>query len=222
MNIRKILAGVAVAAIPFVGNAASRSFSEPFDPTTVPFGPLTVSLTQFNPGWGTLSGVTLGIEATLQANISAENNTAKPVNATAWIVGDVGALGPSGLAPVISFGSIVAGPVPLAASNGTAGSGPDFTTFGSPLQATGSNSASTVNPLDFTPFVGGSTFDVNYAGDGGWAVFGVSDATVNVSDFKGWGTVTVTYDYMVPEPSQFAVIAGLGLVLFAGARRFRG
>ncbi len=176
---------------------------------------------QFNPGWGTLLGVTLGIEATLQANISAENNTKKSVIATAWIVGDVGASGPSGLAPVISYGSIVGGPVGLAASDGTPGSGPDRTTFGSPLSATDSNSASTVDPADFGPFVGLGTFNVNYSGDGGWAVFGISDATVTVSDFQGWGKVTVTYDYMVPEPSQFAVIAGLGLVLFAGARRFR-
>ena len=221
MNIRKMVSVVGVAVLPWVGNAATMSFDAPFSPTTVPFGPLSLSLSQFNPSWGTLMGVTLGIEATLQANITAENNTAKTVKATAWIIGDVGASGPSGLAPTIAYGSIVGGPIMLGPSESPVGGGADFTDFGSPLSSSGSESESTTNPGDFTPYLGTGTFNVDYTGDGGWMVTGVSDATVYVSDFQGWGKVTVTYEYMVPEPSQFAVIAGLGLVLFAGARRFR-
>lgn len=218
MNIRKVLAVAAMALLPLSGTAANYiTWEAPFGPSTVPFGftPVqTVYLPQFGLNSTLLTKVTLGIEATLGADITAENNTDQTVYASAWIAGNVSAVG-GGLSPAIAFGSIIAGPIKLTPW-GTAN---DSTDFGGHLSDTQSSSASTTSAFD--PFLGGGTFPVTYKGNGGWAVFGISDATVNVSNFRGSGKVFVTYEY-VPEPSQFAVIAGLGLVLFAGARRFRG
>ncbi len=213
-----------MALLPMSGNAADfLTYEAPFGPSTVPFGtttPATVHLPKFGLNSSWLTKVTLGIEATLGATITAENNTDQTVYASAGIMGNVSAEGPagSGLNPAIAFSSIVAGPFELEGTIAPVGGGVDFKNFGT-LSATQSSSASTTSA--FTPFLGSGDFDVTYKGNGGWAVFGVSDATVNVSNFKGSGKVFVTYEYMVPEPSQFAVIAGLGLVLFAGARRFR-
>lgn len=210
----------ALLALPLATQAAILVDTANYGPSTVPFGPSSVSLQQFHLNPALLTKVTLEINATLQADITAENNTASAVSATAWIVGNSTAAGPSGLSPAASFGGIVAGPVALAGTDGTAGSGPDFTNFGGTLSATQGGSASTVNPLDFAPFLGAGTFSVNVNGTGGWAVFGVSDATVNVNNFEGVGTVKVTYEY-VPEPHQYAMLGALGLVGFSLWRKLK-
>jgi hypothetical protein len=60
-------------------------------------------------------------------------------------------------------------------------------------------------------------------GNGGFAVSGVSDSTIQVSSFAANGLVTVTYEYAaVPEPSSvvLSVFGAFGLAL-AGWRRRR-
>ena len=217
-NNRILLA--ALVALPMAVHGAVIVNTVSFGPATVPFGPTAVNLPQFSLNPALLTKVTLELNATLKADITAENNTASSVTATAWIIGNANAVGPSGLNPVASFAGIVAGPFPLGPTDGVAGSGPDFSSFGGTLSATQSSSDATVNPVDFGPFLGFGTFPVNVAGNGGWAVFGVSDSRVTVSNFAGLGTVKITYEY-VPEPHQFAMLGALGLVGFAFWRRLK-
>lgn len=216
---KKLAIVAALGVMPVGMNAAVLVDTASFGPTTVPYISGVV-LDQFPYNPALLTKVTLEISGTLSALITAENNTGVGVSAEAWIVGFATASGPSGLAPQAVFAGPVAGPIALDPSDGNPGSGPDWTNFGGLLSDNAAASVSTMNPGDFGPFLGGGTFPVVLTGLGGWAVVGVSDAHVVVSNFLGSGDVKVTYEY-IPEPHEYAMFAGLGLLGMAALRRFK-
>jgi hypothetical protein len=113
-----------------------------------------------------------------------------------------------------------AGPVAVGASDGISGSGPDFNDFG---LLTGNDLDSDTIFAGFAAYVGNSTFATNVLGNGGFSVSGVSNSTIQVSNFAAGGQVTVTYEFVpVPEPSSIALglFGACGLAL-AGWRRRR-
>ncbi len=219
----KLLALPVALILPMLGNAQYvMTDTAYFAPTTVPFGPQVLNLQKFPFDPSLLTRVTLQINATLGAYMTAENEVpATPygpgiVEAEASIYGNVGASGPDvgasgpidNLEPIAKFDYVVAGPVVLAPADSQYGGGPDWTDFGGLLSATEVGTASTTDPDDFEPFLGSDTFPVEYWGWGGWAVWGVSDGEFKVKDFKGFGEVTVTYEYTWDEQQYGGGTAG--------------
>lgn len=165
-----------------------------------------VTLDLFNPALGTLTAVELAIDGTVQANVTAENDSVISGNMSVNLTGilDAIASGLSASANIIQG----AGPVFVAATDGSPGSGPDFNDFG---LVSGSDTDDDLT-LSVAPFIGPGTFNATVNGSGGFAVSGVTDSTLQVSDFEGFGTVTVTYTYNpVPEPSTL-VLGAMALV----------
>ncbi len=160
----------------------------------------------------------LELDATIGANVTAENDGGSSgnmgVNLTGLAQATSGAL--SATAAVLQS----AGPVAVAASDGIPGSGPDFNDFG---LLSGSDSDSDTIFAALAAYVGNSTFATSVLGNGGFSVSGVSNSTIQVSNFGANGLVTVTYEFVpVPEPSSIAlgVLGACGLAL-AGWRRRR-
>jgi hypothetical protein len=150
-----------------------------------------------------------------------ENNTQAPVTATVALFGQVQTSGaPAGLAPVAAFTDPVAD-WDLAASDGNFGSGDDFHNFG-PLTSDAFGSVSTMNPVDLAQYVGALPFVVFYDANAGWSVSGLTDSLISITTSPGGGTVKVIYEYYrVPEPHDYALLAGLGLIGLAVVRRIR-
>ncbi len=186
-------------------NAASISYNDAFSFPLSP-GNAAVNLPQFDPSLGTLTSVTLAIDATVQADITAENDSNIAGNMGVDLTGIVTAT--SGAASASANVLQSAGPVAVAASDGNPGSGPDFFDFGT-ISGTDSDTDTILSPL--APFIGLGTVAVAISGNGGFAVNGVTDSTLTVSNFGTSGTVTITYNYqtpVIPEPSS-VVLAGM-------------
>lgn len=65
----------------------------------------------------------------------------------------------------------------------------------------------------------GDTFGVNFSGNGLFGIQGGGNATIDVTNFGGSGTVTVEYTYdVVPTPGAFALM-GLGGIAALRRRR---
>lgn len=213
-----------MCALPVGIQGAIITSQDTFGPMSVPFvDGLTLDL--FNPALGTLTSVTVEINGTLTALVTAENNAvvaSAPVRVDAIVFGSINTAGvPGSLAPAAAFLGSVATDF-LDNPNGVAGSGPDFSGFGGAISANVVDSASSAVPAVLALFAGPGTFNVGLVGFGAWGVQGLTDSTVNVSQFAGFGSVKVIYEYThMPEPSHYVMLGGLGLVGFAAVRRFR-
>jgi len=189
----------------------SGNFSFPLSPNST-----TVTLDLFNPALGTLTAVELAINGTVQANVTAENDSAIAGNMSVNLVGILSASAP-GLSAAANI-TQGAGPVFVDATDGNTGSGPDFNNFG---LVSGTDSDDDLT-LSVASFIGPGTFNAGVNGNGGFAVSGVTDSTLQVSAFEGFGTVTVTYTYNpVPEPSTMVLgaMALIGLSVVGYRRR---
>jgi hypothetical protein len=183
-------------------------------------GNQVVSLPQWDPSLypgQTLVSVDLKLTANIVASVAAENDSAIGGNLGVNLTGVVGATAPS-----FSINAIVmtsAGPVAVTASDGVPGSGTDFIDFGA-LGASDTDSSTIFAGLG--SYIGNGTFNTSINGSGGFSVSGVSDSTIQVSDFTSYGSVVVTYE-MVPVPEPASVVLGslgaCGLALFAWRRR---
>ncbi|NOY41628.1 MAG: PEP-CTERM sorting domain-containing protein [Planctomycetes bacterium] len=186
----------------------SGPFSFPLSPNSA-----IVALDLFNPALGTLNFVELAIDGTVQANVTAENDSAIAGNMSVNLTGilDATAFGLSAAANIIQ----AAGPVAVAATDGVSGSGPDFNDFG---LVSGTDSDTDLT-LTVGSFIGPGTFNANVDGSGGFSISGVTDSTLQISSFEGFGTVTVTYNYTpIPEPGTLA-LGALALVGMASLRK---
>lgn len=195
-------------------DAASISFSDTFGPTAVPFpaAPLA-TLSQFDPSLGTLTKVTLMLDADTSAStISWDNEAPVTTDITLGIGAEVTAVGLAGVTAVavpLQTGSAVG----VDADNDGAA---DFlgTDAFSVVGGTGSDSDSDMLTVGLLPYIGLGTFDVTVSASvetflsttGG---FGPIDPVPGVTD----GMVTVTYEYNppVPEPTTFALLS-MGLL----------
>jgi len=189
----------------------SGAFTFPLSP-----GNAVVTLALFDPILGSLDSVTIEISGTVEANITAENDSAIAGNMSVNLTGLLGVTAPGVAANANILQS--AGPVAVASTDGNAGSGPDFNDFGL-VGAAGVDSA---NAAFLAPYVGPGTFNATVTGNGGFSISGVTDSTLQISNFAGSGTVTVTYNYTaIPEPSSiaFCAVAVVGLTGFRKRRR---
>ena len=201
-----IIVFCAFAAISRAGlqESDSSNFSFPLSP-----GNQTIALSQFDTQGGArvLNWVKITLVANIQANITGENDSTIAGNMQLSLTGLVDAD-----APTISAGAGISensAMVSVSATDGVADSGPDFHNFGT---FGGSDTDNAVELSSFSAYIGTGTFNVNIVGSGGFALSGVTDSTLKISNFGTNGTVTVLYDYdVVPEPATLALLALGGL-----------
>jgi hypothetical protein len=180
-----------------------------------------VTLPLFDPILGTLTKVTLTLDASTSAGtISFDNESGVPTTLTLGIGAEVNATAPSAL-------TITA--VPLQLGNGSVTGDDDgaadfigadsFSVTGG--SGSDSDTASITTPALLLPYIGVGTFDVYVESElstflstsGG---FGPLDANAGVTS----GLVTVTYEYTaVPEASTLAMVGLAGLSLATVYRR---
>lgn len=202
--------------------AATLIYFDPFGEVTVPFGATAlVTLPQFDPSLGTLTQVTLTLDvSTFDGVISWDNEAPVSTDITLGIGAVVTATGPGGAS---------AEAIPLQTDSATGidadnDGAADFigTDAFSVVGGSGADSDSTVLVAGLAPYVGLGTYQVDVSASvetylsttGG---FGPIDPVPG----KVQGTVTVTYEYTVPEPGA-AWLLGAGLLGGAVRARRRG
>ncbi len=191
----------------------TQNYAFPLSP-----GSANLSFAQFDDQGGTrvLRSVELFLSALERARVTAENDSTiaghMGINLTGFVTAS--GLGLSVAVPLSQSG----GPVAVAASDGVSKSGADFHDFGL-LTATGTDSdAETANLL---PFIGAGSITLAVQGAGGFSVSGVTDSTLQVTDFGALGDARVVYTYdVVPEPATLTLL-GLGACAVLWRRRVR-
>lgn len=216
---KNVFAVVSVLALAGAASAnimemQALDFSFPLNP-----GSQTLTFNQFDTQGGArvLKGVKIEVDATIQVNITAENDSDIPnANFGVSLTGFVDVDGPESFDAAANIAAAL-GPVSVEANDGVTGSGPDFYDFG---LLSGSDNDSTILSPIFTPAAlsGNGTFDVQVNGNGGYSATGGTDANLLVSNFGASGRVKVTFFWEVPAPGAVAVF---GLAGLAGARRRR-
>ncbi|MBL8747279.1 MAG: choice-of-anchor E domain-containing protein [Phycisphaerae bacterium] len=208
----------AVASVLAIAAGASASFSEMEMQTQSWAFPLspgndTVTFNKFDTMGGTrvLKGVLLEIDGSMQASITAENNSVIPVNNFAVSLTGIvdinvgplsGGLGIIANSPIVAVSATDNGGIPN-------GMGLDFHNFGT---VSGNDSDSAFGfPLPI--WIGPGTIMGAVSGSGGFAAQGTSDATINFDNFGASGTAKLTYFFdAVPTPGSAALLGLAGLV----------
>jgi len=187
----------------------THEFDFPLSPNSA-----TLSFEQFDDHGGlcTLQSVTLYLEATEEANVASENNSAIPGLVTLQLTGFLTGDGPAGLSTTVLM-SVTEGPVSLDPSDGETGSGPDFHDFG---LLTESGSDSHILTTGLGPFIGTGFIDIEIFGSGGFVLSGIADSRLTIAGFRAFGDATITYEYQcIPEPATLILLTagGVGLIL---------
>ncbi|MGP8219487.1 MAG: choice-of-anchor E domain-containing protein, partial [Limisphaerales bacterium] len=180
----------------------------------------TLYLPQFDTSLGTLTGVTLHITDSEQAEVTIENGSASPASITVNLAGSVEATDNDTIDSIALLDQSF-GPYSLAANEGPIiptynGSGPDFANLGTIT----SSATKTVTSFDLSLYEGSGTVPVTVDGSGGWSAEGTTAYSLIINEFAGEGSVYATYTYTpVPEPSS-VLFLGLGGLALACYRRF--
>ncbi len=221
MNIKTIAAGAIVSTVGFasLAQAASVSYNAPFGPTTVGVNG-AVNLPQFNPALGTLTKVTLTLDANTNAGtLEWDNEGSGSGTVTLGIGTTLVATAPAAL-------TATAVPVQVNAATVSADidGAPDFT--GSDAAAVtggvGSDTDMAMLLAGLAPYIGlgnipvslTSTLFTSTITEGG-NLFGPSQVVNGLYD----GLVTIEYEYnLIPEPTSAALL-GLGGLLALRRRR---
>lgn len=226
--LKVLAAGLALSC--FLGSSASAgivvesvNFAFPLSPGSQP-----LSIPKFDTlgGTRTLTQVDLKISGSVEANVTAENDSVISGNMGVDLIGLLKASIPG---PLSTSAGILqsAGPVAVSGTDGVPGSGPDFVDFGL-ISGAGANSTSTNSGL--AAYIGPGFLAGTASGNGGFAITGVTDSTSKITNFQAVGIVDVTYTYtdnagVVPEPASVVIWSVLGLSLVGAGwvrRRIRG
>ena len=196
-----------------------------------PLSSTLLQFPQFNTALGQLNSVTVRLDGQQQAHVTAENGSP---DISDWLyVGlsagsgcFIGATGPGAglyvdLAGVLDafFAGVNDDPInPITYQPEYDGAGGDFHDFGLML-ASGSDGTTLTTSL--SPYMGLGLVDMYVTGDGGWGYGGITAANLQVANYQGSGSITVTYNFAaVPEPSTFALLGPFGALIFF-CRRYR-
>jgi hypothetical protein len=206
----RLTSQIAVVALLVAAGAAQASvdvFSFNYGPLAVPYSG-TGNLAKFDTAGGTkiLTGVKLDFTSTLKADVSV-TSLSGPQTVTVGVVGSSSAndgiftlpnsLSGSFVSPVLNTGDVH-----------------NFGTISSTDAAT-----QIVPSALWALYTGAGTFPVNYSGNGLFGIQGGGNATIDVTNFGGEGTVTVTYTWeLIPTPGAAALL-GLGGLVAARRRR---
>jgi hypothetical protein len=179
-------------------------------------GQQIVNFNGFDTQGGTrvLKYVEIEVFGTIGANVTAENDSNIAISDFGVnLTGLVDVDGPGGLDA--SLGIVQsAGPQSVGATDGVAGSGPDFHDFG-PVFGNDTDTAIVIAGLAAYTV----PFSVTVDGSGGFATTGTSDSTLRISNFQTEGSIEVRYYYdIIPTPGTAGLI---GLAGLAGLRRRR-
>jgi hypothetical protein len=197
-------APIAVLGLVGIAPAAQESDTAPFS-LPVPTINALIPVDQFDDQGGTrvLNFITLELDMTIGADTTGENDSGSAGSITMNLTG----VGSAGLFTLSTAAVALntAGPISVAATDGNAGSGPDFHNFGT---VSDNDTDSDTIFSGFAPFIGLGTIDVTVNASGGFNISGVSNSTLQVSNFNTAGTVKVIYDYtVVPEPASLGLLA---------------
>lgn len=207
---------VVLSALAPAAWALSVSDTQPFS-IPVPTNNHLVPVAQFDDMGGTrlLNSITLELNAAIGANTTGENDSASAGALTLNLSGNATAdLYTLAAASIIGAS---AGPAAVAATDGVGGSGADFHDFGF---VSGNDFDSDVILSGFAPFIGLGTIDVSVDANGGFNISGVSNSSLQISNFASNGTVKVIYDYtLVPEPASAMVLGVLGMMGLSARKR---
>jgi hypothetical protein len=214
MNRIAMFGAAAVVGMAGLANAAQISFSDTFNMDLSP-GADTATVSQFNPALGTLNYILIELDATVGAGITGENDSAIAGNMGVSLTGLVNLTGPSAASATAGIAQN-AGPVAVTATDGVPDSGADFNDFG---LISGSDTDSSILVVGFVPYTGLGNVVFNLDGSGGFAINGVTNSTLKITDFAADGTVKITYDYdAIPEPASLGLFAIGGLMMIRRRR----
>ncbi|MBX3391930.1 MAG: choice-of-anchor E domain-containing protein [Phycisphaeraceae bacterium] len=204
-----VVAGMATAAVAGV-DVQTQNWAFPLSPNNAV---LTFNKFDDNGGLKVLTKVEMSFNATMGALVTAENDSTLPapnfaVNLSGFVtVGFASLSGFTGLAQGAMAG--------VAASDGIAGSGPDFHDFGYLADSSSGFDDTTSGLLSY---YGPGTINANVFGTGGFSVSGTTDSTLKLTDFAADGDVTIKYYWEpIPTPASLA-LAAVGMIA-AGRRR---
>lgn len=209
-----VVAVLAVASIPSAARVSGEviAYSADFSFPMALGGPV-VALPMFEDGGGarTLVRVATRVDASISARITVENNSAEPATFTLSLDGSVAAAFPALLTRAAVMSSY--DPVLLGASDGVAGSGPDFIDFDFVI-GSGFGALDSTDPETLGAYVGAGDLPVGTSGSGGFFLSGIPERTFRVRRLGAVGTATVSYEY-VPGPGgavAFGAVAACGLI----------
>lgn len=218
------VAAGANAGVEFTGMEMQlQQWAFPLSPgaTTVTFKQFDTQPTaEFPNGTRVLKSVQLDIDGTIQAMVTAENNSVIPANN--FGVGLTGIVDITVGPAVLGLGIIQNSPIVQVAATDNGGvpngSGPDFHDFGL-LSASDTDKYFVFSDADVAPWIGNGDIIGNIAGSGGFAVQGTADGTINLIGFGAFGTAKVTYFFnVIPTPGSIALL-GLGGIVSIRRRR---
>ena len=216
---------LALCAVALLGastaRAATISFVDTYGPVSVPFPVAALAtLSQFDPSLGTLTKVTLTLDAFTDAGtIRFDNEAGIATDATLGIGAEVTAIGLAGITAIaipLQTNSVIN----LAADNDGAADFVGTDAFGV-TGGSGFDSDSDMLIAGLAPYIGLGSFDVNVS-----AVVSTFVSTtggfgpIDPAPGNTFGNVTVTYEFApIPEPST-AMLVGFSLIgVLAVARR---
>ncbi len=221
MKTRRLLVLIFALGATSLSWAQTLSYSDFFGSSGTPIAvanfPQTLSLPKFDSTLGTLTGITLTLEATESTVIAKVINLVGGNQAFNNVTAQLNLILTAPGSAVVSV-SPSAGPY-----NGTAfGPAFNFTVAGMANVGLLSNSVS-IAPASFSLYVGSGSNSGSVIIDGSVTSAGTSSpgTVAFFGDGSTYGHVTIEYAYTaIPESSDYALLAGL-TVLAAAVRRFR-